>query len=66
MQELCREALTLTHLIAGSAGMFGEPDLGALATDVELEIEAVQGQGATPSSIDKPLAALANALAEAA
>lgn len=66
IQELCREALALTHLIAGSAGMFGEPDLGALATNVELEIETVQGQGATASSIDKPLAALANALAEAA
>jgi signal transduction histidine kinase/DNA-binding response OmpR family regulator len=40
LQSLLKEAVQITHVIAGSAGMFGEVALGRLAGEVEQALEA--------------------------
>jgi HPt (histidine-containing phosphotransfer) domain-containing protein len=39
---LLKEAVQISHVIAGSAGMFGEVALGRLASEVEQALEAAR------------------------
>ena len=45
LQKLLTEAVEIAHLVAGSAGMFGEPALGQLAHEVESGLCAIRDAG---------------------
>jgi HPt (histidine-containing phosphotransfer) domain-containing protein len=42
---LLREAASLAHILAGTAGMFGKASLGDLAAEVEREIKMIGQSG---------------------
>jgi PAS domain S-box-containing protein len=62
---LLRESASIAHILAGTAGMFGEADLGDLAAEVEREIKMIgetgdAGEAAlTAAAIQGLIAALA-------
>ena len=47
--RMLAEAATIAHILAGSAGMFGQAGLGDLARQVEDEIKAIAGENRGPA-----------------
>jgi CheY-like chemotaxis protein len=55
--RLLGEAASIAHVLAGTAGMFGQAGLGDLARQVEVEIKAIAGEDRGPA-VDLALPAI--------
>ena len=64
LQQLLTEAVEIAHLVAGSAGMFGEPALGELALEVEGGLCALReaGNDQAPQGANEAISTLVSAL----
>lgn len=65
LQALLEEAMQVAHIIAGSAGMFGEVALGQLAREVEEALQSAQVQQNAEAAVE-PIRLLSAALTTAA
>jgi HPt (histidine-containing phosphotransfer) domain-containing protein len=61
LQAVLGEAVQVAHVIAGTAGMFGDAPLGRIASEVEQELAAARTQESAEAAFE-PIRRLSAAL----